>query len=57
MGEPSVEIIFKEAGITAAKRGTRGVVALILKDTMPANYSNPIKMDTIDEIPEALSDF
>ncbi|WP_017210958.1 phage tail sheath subtilisin-like domain-containing protein [Clostridium beijerinckii] len=57
MGEPSVDIIFKEAGITAAKRGTRGVVALILKDTMPANYSNPIKMDTIDEIPEALSEF
>lgn len=57
MGEPSVEIVFKEAGITAAKRGTRGVVALILKDSMIANYSNPIKMDTIDEIPEILSDF
>ena len=57
MGEPSIEIVFKQAGITAIKRGNRGVVALILKDTIPAGYSNPIKMETIDEIPEGLSDF
>jgi len=57
MGEPSIEIIFKQAGITATKRGKRGVVVLILKDTMPSSYSNPIKMETIDEIPETLSAF
>jgi len=57
MGEPSIQIVFKQAGITAIKRGERGIVALILKDTMPASYSNPIKMETIDEIPEGLSDF
>lgn len=57
MGEPSIEIVFKEAGITAINRGKRGIVALILKDTMPSTYSNPIKMETIDEIPETLSDF
>lgn len=57
MGEPSIQIVFKQAGITAIKRGERGVVVLILKDTMPAPFSNPIKMETIDEIPESLSDF
>jgi hypothetical protein len=57
MGEPSIQIVFKQAGITAIQRGKRGVVALILKDTMPTNYSNPIIMETIDEIPEGLSDF
>lgn len=57
MGEPSIEIVFKQAGITAIKRGERGVVVLILKDTMPSSYSNPIKMETIDEIPKTLSDF
>lgn len=57
MGEPSIQIVFKQAGITAIKRGERGIVVLILKDTMPATYSNPIKMETIDEIPEGLSDF
>ena len=57
MGEPSIEIVFKEAGITAINRGAKGIVALILKDTMPTSYSNPIKMETIEEIPETLSDF
>jgi hypothetical protein len=57
MGEPSIQIVFKQAGITAMKRGERGVVVLILKDTMPATYSNPIKMENIYEIPEGLSDF
>lgn len=57
MGEPSVEIVFKQAGVTATKRGQRGIVVLIVKDNMPASYSNPIKMETIDEIPEGLSDF
>lgn len=57
MGEPSVQIVFQQAGITAIKRGERGVVVLILKDTMPISYSNPIKMETTDDIPEGLSDF
>lgn len=57
LGEPSIDIVFKEAGITAIRRGNRGYVALILKDTMPAPLANPIKMETIDEIPKGLSDF
>lgn len=57
LGEPSIDIVFKEAGITAIQRGNRGYVALILKDTMPSPYANPIKMETIDEIPKGLSDF
>ena len=33
LGLPSVNIVFKQEGITAIERGERGVVALVLKDT------------------------
>ena len=33
LGLPSVNIVFKQEGITAIQRGDRGIVALVLKDT------------------------
>mgnify|MGYP003318680530 CR=1 FL=1 len=33
LGLPSVNIVFKQEGITAIERGERGIVALVLKDT------------------------
>ena len=33
LGLPSVNIVFKQEGITAIERGDRGIVALVLKDT------------------------
>lgn len=53
---PSINIIFKEAGITAIKRGERGVVALILKDTIGAGVTNPIPIYSSEDIPDSLSD-
>ena len=32
MGLPSIDIIFKTQGITAIRRGTRGIVAIVVKD-------------------------
>lgn len=53
MGLPSLNIIFKQLGKTAIARGTKGVVALILKDTVPS--TNPIIMSSADDIPTTLS--
>jgi hypothetical protein len=53
MGLPSMNIIFKTTGTTAITRGERGIVALILKDTVPA--TNPIVMTSVDEIPNTLT--
>lgn len=54
MGLPSINILFKQVGTTAIKRGERGVVALILRDAaVPA--TNPIIMSSIDEMPSTLS--
>ena len=33
LGLPSVNIVFKQEGMTAIERGERGIVALVLKDT------------------------
>jgi hypothetical protein len=54
MGLPSVNIAFKEAGITAVARGDRGIVALILKDS---TNNGLIKMDDVTEIPKTLSTY
>lgn len=56
MGIPSINIKFVEAGITAVKRGQRGIVVLVLKDTMPIALKNPLSMITIDDIPKGLSE-
>lgn len=53
MGLPSIEIVFKSLAASAIKRGERGIVAMIIKDTVPT--TNPIVMTSIDDIPETLS--
>lgn len=54
MGLPRISIAFKTAGITAIKRGARGIVALILKD---ASKEGAFTMTEVDEIPEGISDY
>lgn len=52
MGLPNINIIFKEAGVTAVSRGNRGIVALILKDS---TNNGLITMDEVTDIPSTLS--
>jgi len=52
---PAINITFRQQGITAIRRSQRGIVALILEDTVPA--TNPITILTPADIPAALSDF
>ena len=54
MGLPDINIIFKQAGITAIARGARGIVALILKD---ATNNGLITMNDVTEIPATLSTY
>lgn len=54
MGMPNVSISFKEKGISAVKRGERGIVALILKDSS-IDIKNPIIVYNINDIPNTLS--
>lgn len=54
MGLPSINIIFKETGITAIQRGMRGIVALTLKDDVPEG--NPLTIYTPRDIPSTLSE-
>lgn len=54
MGLPSIEIIFKTLGITAIRRSSRGVVALILEDAAHATIENPIVMRGVNDIPDTL---
>lgn len=51
MGAPSINIVFIEKGMTAIKRGERGVVALVLKDAVKVIKT----LHSITEIPEVLS--
>ncbi len=55
MGLPSIEIIFKTLGITAIRRSSRGIVALILEDATHASVTNPIVMRGVNDIPKTLS--
>ena len=54
MGLPSVIISFKDTGITAIKRGERGIVTLVLKDNVEALESHVVI--TVADIPEELND-
>lgn len=49
---PKISIIFKEAANTAIKRGERGIVALILKDSV---HNGAQVYKTLDEVPTDLS--
>lgn len=55
MGLPNIEIIFKSLATSAVRRGERGIVAMIIKDTIPAQLNNPIRMTSIADIPSGLS--
>lgn len=54
MGLPSVIISFKDTGITAIKRGQRGIVTLVLKDSVEELESHTVL--TVADIPTSLSD-
>ena len=53
LGLPSVNIVFKQEGITAIERGERGIVALVLKDT---NALGGHTVYDITDCPEELSE-
>ena len=53
MGAPSINIVFKELATSTIERGDRGIVVLLLKDTVPS--TNPIVMSTVSDIPTSLS--
>lgn len=53
MGAPSINILFSQKGTTAIKRGQRGIVAVLLLDTVPT--TNPIVMSTVADIPTTLT--
>lgn len=52
MGLPSINIKFKEEGITAVQRGEKGIVALILKD---ASALGSFEISSVADIPEGLT--
>lgn len=54
MGAPSINIVFKELATSTIERGDRGIVVLLLKDTVPS--TNPIVMSTVSDIPDTLTD-
>lgn len=54
MGLPSINVYFKEKGITAIKRGQRGIVVLILEDDV---VIKPTVILTPADIPSQLSDY
>lgn len=57
-GLPSIIVAFKEKGITAIKRSQRGIVALVLEESNPAQFTEfPYTVYTTTDVPEGLSDF
>jgi hypothetical protein len=50
---PNVQITFQEAAVATIQKGARGIVALILKDTVSTNTL--ITMNSIADIPDTLS--
>ncbi|MBW9158874.1 phage tail sheath subtilisin-like domain-containing protein [Clostridium tagluense] len=54
MGLPNIQIIFKQAGITAVARGKRGIAALILKD---ATNNGLLVLYSVKDIPSTLSTY
>lgn len=56
MGAPSINISFIEKAISAIKRGERGIVMLLVKDTLAAPAVNPATVVLESDIPSTLSD-
>lgn len=53
MGMPSISISFTEIASSAIQRGERGIIAMILKDTVPA--VNPVVCASAVDVPTTLS--
>lgn len=53
MGMPSISITFTELASTAIARGERGIIAMILKDAVPA--VNPVVCASAVDVPTSLS--
>lgn len=52
---PSINVVFKEKGISAIERSERGIVLMILKEeTLPS--MTEVNLYTADDIPKELSD-
>lgn len=56
MGAPNINISFIEKAISAVTRGERGVVMLLVKDTLPVPAINPITIVTESDIPKTLEE-
>lgn len=56
MGAPSINITFIEKAATAVKRGDRGIVMLLVKDTLAPEITNPLMITSISDIPATLSE-
>ena len=55
MKMPSINVVFKEKGISAIERSERGIVLMILKEeTLPS--VTEVNLYTADDIPKELSD-
>lgn len=54
MGMPSMSISFTEAATSVVERGERGIIAMIVKDTVPE--TNPVVLLPGDDILKSLSD-
>ena len=52
-GMPSITIKFTELAASAIQRGDRGIIAMILRDTVPE--TNPVVVSSINDIPSTLS--
>ena len=53
MGMPSITITFSEVAASLVKRGERGIIAMILKDTVPT--VNPVVCASTADIPNTLT--
>lgn len=56
MGAPSINISFIEKAITAITRGERGIVMLLVKDTLEVGTVNPVTVVLESDIPKSLCD-
>lgn len=57
MPMPSIEIKFRELAASFIKRGERGIIFTILKDTLPEGVKNPVTLRSNEDIPKGLTDF
>ncbi len=56
MGMPSISISFTELAASAIARGDRGIIAMILKDTVPEGESKAVVISTANDVPTYLSE-